>query len=231
MNGKMAQEFLKNPSRNPLTGKTINPSGRLAQTLLKQSMAVQDNAKIRQLVDTWMHYSIETPVDIILEPIPKNVVEVLKLADKEKAMVEAKQALKKNALYIRLDEEDATIHYYLDVGEYDMPKNIIYAKAAKDAEEPWRRGDPKELLKLAEDFINTIKKLIKPNMADIKIRLEAVPSDRSADEFGKTVLRDVYGELLVYFGLEHKNIRINEYTYDADEDEYYKKSIPFRSKP
>jgi hypothetical protein len=184
---------------------------------------------MKDLLDTWKNYSIETDVDIRIEPIPSNIEEVFSLNDEKKAVLREKRNLKKNALYIKIYEENANISFYLDETENNVPLDFIQILIANDDKdfEPFRREDDALLRELLKKFSDIMEKLIKPNLNNIKkVYLEASPSDRASEEFGKTILRDVYGMYMIYLGLQHHQIRITEYEFDNDFN-LYKNNIPF----
>lgn len=231
MNAQMIKELIENPRRNPLSGRAIQPSGPVYQSLVHQSLATVKSELMKELFTVWKHDSIDTSVDIRIEPIPSNLEEVFPLDAEKNALVREKREMKKNALYIRIDEEDANIIVYLDEDEVDMPIDIIHRFRAIDRDdyEPFRREEDASLRQLLAQFSDMMDKLIKPNTDSIvKVYLEAIPSYRAADDFGKTVLRDVYGMYMIYLGLEHKQVRITEYEYDNEDGEYYKKNIVFK---
>ena len=184
-----------------------------------------DMAWNKEFVDVWSQYSVDTSVDIIFEPIPDNIEMVFNLNATAKRLLKKALDVKDNSLTLTVDEEAADIYAYFN----EDHKNIIFKmkNSRRKNYEPFRRETADVLSKYAEEFINIINQLITATNLS-KIRLEAIPSDRSADEFGKSILRDVYGKYLVQKGVSHKQITINEYYYDDEDGELYKKYIPFR---
>jgi len=177
-----------------------------------------------KFMDVWSQYSVDTSVDIIFEPIPDNIETVFKLNATAKQLLKKAFEEKNNSLTLTVDEESSDIYAYLN----EDHENIIFKMrdSRRKNYEPFRRETAVVLSNYAEKFINIINQMITATNLS-KIRLEAIPSYRSVDEFGKSILRDVYGKYLVQKGVPHKQITINEYYYDED-GELSKKYIPFR---
>lgn len=242
MESKMLLQWQANPTINPLTGRKIKPNGTVYKTL--QTLATKTattnpnvagpsvprpsskdsmlNAWAKKFAKIWFEYSIDTDTDIIFEPIPKNIDMIFNLSTKQKKMIEDAKAFKEQSLTITVAEELG--HIQLSLNE-DDGQTIAMMYPNKD-EVQFHHQDYKDLEALARKFVQNVKQIVDSNPDLKKIRLEAIPSYRAVDEFGKSILKDEYGKFLVQLGINPKIIRITEFYYE--DGELYKKTIPFR---
>lgn len=188
------------------------------------SMMEEDkmNAWAKKFAKIWFEYSVDTDADIIFEPIPKNIDTIFNLNAKQKKMVEDAKAFKEQSLTITAAEEEG--HIQVSLNE-DDDQTIVMMYPNKDNVQ-FHHQNYKDLEALARKFVQNVKQIVESNPDLTKIRLEAIPSYRAADEFGKSVLKDVYGTFLVKLGVNPKIIRVTEFYYEHGE--LYKKTIPFR---